>query len=353
MRKILTPGPVAIPDFVWEAIQQPVIPHRSVVFEEIYSQLLNSLRYFFQTKGEVISMIASGSGGVESAMYSLFLPGEKVLVVDTGKFSNRWVQYAETTGLDVSELSYEWGSVPKTEDILIKLEKETPKGIILTHCETSTGALLDLEEIAFAVKERVPNCLVVVDAITSVGAVPFYFDDWQLDCAICTSQKSLMNPAGLSVFAMSELAIRKLRATFSGDYQNLKSYLTFAQQHNYPFTPPVNLLFGVKAALAWFQQQKLPNVWNQTHQTAQYFRSEIQQLGAKLLAKSPSDSLTAFYFEQGDHQIIKQKLAEEYQIEISGGQGPYKGKLLRVNHMGETGIVDMQEVLSALKSILK
>ncbi|MEL6192348.1 MAG: alanine--glyoxylate aminotransferase family protein [Bacteroidota bacterium] len=352
MRKMLTPGPVAIPDFVWDAIHQPVIPHRGEEFEEMYEKLLDGLRYFFQTSGKVVSMNSTGTGAVESAMYSLFQSGEKVLVVDMGKFSNRWVQYGNTLGLQVSDLKYEWGAVPKVEEILAALEKDLPKGIILTHCETSCGSVLDLEEIAFAIKEKYPEMLIVVDAITSVGALPFYFDDWQIDCAICASQKSLMNPAGVSVFALSELAIQHLRTTFPGDYQNLASYVLFAKDNSFPFTPPVNLLFGVKAALDWFQQRTLAGVWNQTHQTANFFRTEIQKLGGTLLAEQPSDSLTAFYFDGKDHKKIKALLSQDYQIEISGGQGAYKDKLLRVSHMGEVGKADMELVLNALQEIL-
>ncbi len=178
MPHLLTPGPVPIPPFVSQALTKPVIHHRTEAFRQLYSGLLSDLRYLFQARGKVALALGSGTYGVEMAMYSLFQPGQQVLVVDMGKFSGRWGQYARVLGLEVAVLTKPWGQHASVQDILDRLRQHPDTGgLVLTHSETSTGAMIDLEEIAFAVRQVNPEMLNLVDAITSVGAMPCYYDD--------------------------------------------------------------------------------------------------------------------------------------------------------------------------------
>lgn len=344
---LLAPGPVPIPEFVAAALSQPVIHHRTAAFQRLYAQLQAGLRYLFQTQQATGVMIGSGTYGVETGMYSLFQPGDRVVVVDNGKFSARWVEYAEVLQLDLLHHRLEWGQVPETAR-LVELAKEAV-GVVITHCETSTGALTDLEEIALALREAAPDILILVDGITSVGALPFYFDAWGIDAVVVASQKALMNPAGLIAWAISERAQAHLRPTRPGDYANWYNYWQAGQQHSFPYTPPVQMLYGLQAALNYVAELTLPSLWNQVHRSSRRFKQGLKDLGATVRSQSPSDSLTAFHWEGKDMQALRKHLLQAG-YELAGGQGPWKGDILRMSHMGTSASEALvEEVLSALR----
>ena len=351
---LLTPGPVAVPSFVLEAIARPVIPHRSEAFYAFYEGLLQDLQYLFQAESSTCCMIGSGTMGMEAAMYSLFRPGDRVLIVSMGKFSQRWVDYGNLSGLEVIAWTLPWGNCPTPSALKEQLAQHSDiRGIILTHCETSTGVGIDLEECVFAFREVFPQGLVMVDAITSVGLLPFYFDAWGLDCAMVASQKALMNPAGVCAFALSERAQGALQPTHIADSRNLWNYLQHAEKGSFPYTPPVQLFYGIQAALDQIKTQGLPSVWNQVHQTARYFRKGLEEIGGSLFPESPADSLTAFSLPQTNASSVKIYLEEEHNILLSGGQGALAGKILRASHMGEVGEVEMDAVLEAMQEYLR
>lgn len=347
---LLTPGPVAVPNFVLEAISQPVIPHRSEKFETFYHELLEYVKYLFQTEANVCTMISSGTGGVEAAMYSLFRPGDEVLILSMGKFSARWVDYGALLGLNVKVIEAEWGKNISKEQILQVIDSSPAmKGVVLTHCETSSGVLLDLEEISYSIKKTHPDILLLVDAITTAGVMPFYLDAWAIDCAVTASQKALMNPAGIVCFALSQYGRSQLQESHSSDYRNLYNYIDFAEKNNYPYTPPVQILYGLHAALKHIKGEGLPARWNKAQTLAQYFRRGLDEIGGKVFSESPAHSLTAFTLESRDLNLTKKYLEAEG-ILLSGGQAHLKGKILRISHMGETEVSHMQSVLSVLKS---
>lgn len=352
---LLSPGPVPVPAFVMEAICQPVIHHRGPDFGSLMEGLRRDLRYLFQAEAAATClMMGSGTVGVEAAMYSLFQPADRVLVINFGKFSERWVDYGKLLGLEVVQLAVEWGQSPTPEAVL---EAAAPyadfSGVVLTHSETSTGAVIDLEETAFALKQRWPDVLLLVDGISSIGAVPFYFDAWQIDCAVVASQKALMNPAGTVAFAFSPYAQTRLRPTHPADARNLHNYLRLAQQNSFPYTPPVQLFYGWAAALAYIRKRGLPEVWNQCHQSARAFREKLTLLNGAVFPAVPADSLTAFSLAQQDLPAVQQRLHEQYGIFLAGGQGALKGKILRISHMGEANASVMEQVGQALSEVIQ
>lgn len=350
---LLTPGPVPIPNFVHEAIAKPVIHHRTSVFEAFYDELLSNFKYLFQTEKYVCSMMGSGTYGVEVAMYSLFRPENEILVVNNGKFSQRWADYGNLLGLKVTDLGKEWGRGVEPNEVLEAFEKmKTPKGVVLTHSETSTGGLIDLEEMAFSIRHIYPEMIIVVDAITSVGTIPFYFDEWQIDCAVVASQKALMNPAGTVAFALSERAEQTLINTHEADFRNLYNFLHWAKRKNYPYTPPVSLLFGLKAATDHIKSETLPKIWNKTHLAAKYFRNSIIELGGEIFAEKPSDSLTAFFIPSLNTTIMLNELENTFGLKLSGGQGELKGKIARISHMGMADIKAGRACINALTDLI-
>ncbi|MEO0896414.1 MAG: aminotransferase class V-fold PLP-dependent enzyme [Bacteroidota bacterium] len=351
MNQFLTPGPVFVPPFVLEAINKDVIHHRSPKFQVFYKGLLERLSYLFQAK-TVGTMMGSGTFGVASMMYSLFQSGEKVVVVNNGKFSARWVDEGRLQGLEVIELQKKWGEGVSTPEVLDQLDTNVA-GVILTHSETSTGVIVDVENIAFAIKRAFPGVLIVVDAITSVGVMPYYHDAWQIDGSIVSAQKALMNPAGTVAFALSDLAVGKLKPSHSGDFRNLYNYIQSNKEFTHPFTAPAQLLYGLDVALASIQGQELPAIWDKSHQSARTFRLGLEKLGGKIYAQPASEALTAFSFENWDMEKIKSRLKSEYGWTLSSGQGKLKGNILRVSHMGTSDRHTMEALLKDMEKMIK
>ncbi|MFK7973074.1 MAG: alanine--glyoxylate aminotransferase family protein [Bacteroidia bacterium] len=336
---LLTPGPVPIPAFVRKAMEKPVMPHRSEEFEAFYEPLLTKLRYLFQTKtGNVTTMAASGTGGVEAAMHSFFQSGEKIAVVSNGKFSKRWSDYGALLHCDVKTLTIDWGQAPDTEQV-VSIAKDC-KGIVLTHCETSTGVCIDLEEIALALREAYPEIIIIVDAITTVGAVPFYFDTWSIDCAIVASQKALMGPAGICAFALSEHGMKQLTSFHKSDYAHLGNHIEAARKNSYPYTPPLLQLYALEAVLAHIQHQGLPTIWNRTRRASRHFRKVLKAHKGEVFCTSASDSLSVFLFRGQEHAYLKAQW-EAAGFIIAGGQEHLAGKVLRISHMGIAANTEM------------
>ncbi len=327
---LLTPGPVSIPDFVMQAIAKPVIPHRSAEFEAFFAGFKEKLQYFFQTKQEVCTFLGNGSLCMEAMMYSLFCKGEKIVVANFGKFSERWAEYGRLIGLEVADIQAEWGKMIPNEALFSQINIDT-KGIILTHCETSTGVGQDIEEIAFEVKRLFPNCLILVDGISTIGAAPFYMDDWQIDGAVVSSQKALTNPTGTAFLAMSSLAMEKMLPAYPADAYHIGNYLRYARENSYPYSAPVNLLYGIDAALSVIQSRTLPVIWNEIHHNAQVFRKRLTQAGGILFPENAADVVSVFSFPNIEMDIYRKKLKEKG-IVLSGGQDRLKGEIARIGH---------------------
>lgn len=345
----LPPGPVPVPDFVREAMNRPVFHHRTAEFGELVHDVFTGLQYLFQTESHTGIMIGSGTFGVETGMYSLFRNRDKVIIINNGKFSSRWVEYAEVLGLEVLELRLDWGEVPTFESISDLAGPDIPQGIILTHCETSTGALTDLEPLALQLRDTWPDICILADTITSTGSLPFYLDEWGIDAAVTASQKALMNPAGIVCFGISERGMSRLQPTRPGDFANWYNYVEAARSLSFPYTPPLLGIYGIQAALNHIRQKGLPAIWNQVHRCSRRFKQEIEKIGGSVCGTFPSDSLTAFQWNSGTADELQQHLLNRH-IELAGGQGIWQGKILRMSHMGSSATMPIvEEVLAALR----
>ncbi|MCB9233814.1 MAG: alanine--glyoxylate aminotransferase family protein [Bacteroidia bacterium] len=350
-RILLTPGPVAVPDFVLEAMRHQVIHHRSAEFRSFFAELQNGLQYVFQTQNQVLALPGSGSFGVETGMRSLFQPGDSILIPVYGKFSARWVAMARTLGLDLHTLEKPWGEFPTAVELKEKAQTIPHlKGVILTHCETSTGVNIDLEDCVSKLRQVSQELLVVADVISTAGIVPLYFDAWKLDLAVAASQKTLLNPAGTIYVAVSDRA--KGNFTSERHAAHFGIYADELARGNFPYTAPVQLFYGVKAAVEFLRQKSLPVVWNEVHQRARKVRAEIVRLGGELVGACNGDSLTVFHFPGINSDVLKQLLSEEYQIEVSGAQDGWKGKYLRVAHFGWLENGETEAFLHALQQLI-
>ena len=210
-RYLFTPGPTPVPPQVLAALAEQVIHHRAPDFREVYARVLARLKDVHRTTSEVLLFTCSGTGGFESAIVNLCSPGERVLAVSAGSFGERWAAMARSFGCEVEELRYAWGETPTAEDLTRKLGEIEPVSLVfLVHSETSTGVVADIQALAAAAKDA--GALVVVDAVSSLGAVPLEMDDWGLDVVVSGSQKALMTPPGLATAAVSPAALGAGRA---------------------------------------------------------------------------------------------------------------------------------------------
>lgn len=327
---------------------QPVIHHRGPTFAAVFEAIQKGLKYLFQANGSTGLMIGSGTYGVETGMYSLFSPGQTVVVINNGKFSQRWKEYTEVIGLNCIEVQIPWGEVADSNIVKEVVGEFIPDGIVITHCETSTGAMTDLEPLASDLRALWPEICILVDTITTVGAVPFYLDAWGIDAAVIASQKALMNPAGIICWALSERARQRLRPTRPGDFANWYNYDQAAEKSSFPFTAPITGMYGIRAVLDQIQERGLPSIWNEVHHASRLFKSGIKPLGGAVLGDSPSDSLTAFEWKDGKINEVKAHLLKNG-LELAGGQDEWKGKILRISHMGSSARKEIvEQVLTCL-----
>ena len=350
--RMLNPGPVAVPKFVTDAISQQVIHQRTAAFGDFFADFQLDLQYVFQTENPVIAMPGTGTFGVESAMFSLFKAGDQVAIPSVGKFSQRWVAFGIQLGLDVVPLGVTWGhdfTVAHVQEVLA--EYPNLKGWVLTHVETSTGLAIDLEEIAAAIKAASPQQLIVVDAICSVGIQAIYTDAWQLDVVVGASQKGFLNPAGTVYVAVGPQAALRLEYPEAADYRDLGHYYRYLLQGSYPFTPPVQMFFGVAAALKKMRAETMPVIWNRTHSLSRYFKAEVQALGAAIFGVGNADALTVVSFGRISHDAVRETLVLEHGIETAGGQDQLDDLVIRVAHFGDLGMEDMKACIQALQTI--
>ncbi len=345
----LTPGPTFMPDFIREILQKPIVYHRSEEFKEMYAEVSRMLKKLFLAIEEYTTLCLTGSG--TSAMEMLLAnldPHKKLLITDFGKFSGRWAEIAQAYNLTYTVLQYTWGDYPKVKEVIQAIEQDKDIEVLcLTHSETSTATRMDIEQIAFYAKKTRPDILILVDGITSVGAMPLYTHAWGLDAVITSSQKALGCPPGMSFMVLSPEYIQKAQPC--GYTYNLQKYLDSHQKQLTPFTPATQILMAVKRSLEYFIQTGLPAIWNHTHTLAQYTREKIQELGLKLCSDNPSDSLTAFYLPENIKSTeFIEKVYQQTGILLGKGQGEWKERIIRIAH---TAYVKQEYVQTALESI--
>ena len=354
-RYLLTPGPTPVPPEVLAAISQPVVHHRGPDFKPVYERALARLREVFLTERDVLLFAAAGTGAMESAVANLCSPGERVLVVSAGHFGERWRAIAAAYGAEVETLEYAWGEIPAAEDVAARLQElGGAKAVFLTHSETSTGVVCDLQALAGAVNEH--GALSVVDAVSSLGAVPLETDAWGVDVVVSGSQKALMTPPGLGLVSVSHAALAKARETstprFYFDWERTRK----AQAKlDAPFTPPISLVAGLNVALGLLLDEGLEAVFDRHVRLGRAAREGAKAMGLELF--SPDDDrsavVTALRVPDGlDGKEIVRTLRDRFGITIAGGQGELKGKIFRIGHIGWFDVFDITTVLAALELTL-
>jgi len=353
------PGPTPVPPQVLEALARPVIAHRGPEAQALMDRLRAKLRQVFQTAHEVLIFTASGTGGMEAAVANLLSPGDRVLVVSVGVFGERWVDLANAYRATVDVLRYPHGTAFVPEEVAAHLERHGPyRALFVTHNETSTGVTNDLGALAQALAplgEARP--LLVVDAISSLAAIDLQTDAWGCDVVVTGSQKALMTPPGLVLVSVSPRALAAAEEAtnprFYWDFRRM--YRDATERKQTSFTPAVSLLQGLDVALDLLLAEGLQNAFRRHQELADFFRNGAAALGLEFLAQAHcrSNTVTALLIPQGmTAEALVKRLRDEFGIEVAGGQGPLKGKVFRVGHMGWVHREDLQAVLDALRAIL-
>jgi aspartate aminotransferase-like enzyme len=353
-RYLMTPGPTPAPPEVLAAIAQPVLHHRGPDYKKLYSECLGRLREVFRTGEEVLLFGGSGTGAMESAVANLCSPGERVLVVSAGYFGERWASLANAFGADVDHLRYAWGEVPTVEDTAARLHEREATTVFLTHSETSTGVVIDLQPFAAAAAEA--GALSVVDAISSLGAVPVETDAWGIDVVAAGAQKALMTPPGLAMTSASRAAWEKSATSVSPRYywdweRTRKGQSTL----DAPVTPPVSLVAGLNVALGMLLEEGLEAAFERHVRLGRACREGLKAMGLELSSPDEDSSavVTAARAPEGiDSDELVLLLRDRHGVTLAPGQGELKGKIFRIGHIGYYDVFDITTALAAVELAL-
>jgi serine---pyruvate transaminase len=354
-RYLFTPGPTPVPPEVLEAMSRPILHHRSSDFRAILARCFERLGQVYRTQADVLVYTASGTGGMESAVSNLTRPGDRVVVVSAGYFGERWADLTRNFGCEVVKLAHDWGETPAPDDLAQLLgEIGGAKVVFTTHSETSTGVVADVQALAAVAKEA--GALVVVDAVSSLGAVPLETDEWGLDVVISGSQKALMTPPGLATVSVSTDAWNAVEegapSRFYFDWgETRKRQASFDPA----FTPAVSIFVGLDVALGLLLAEGLDQAFERHARLGRACRAGAKAMGLELF--SPDDDrsavVTAINAPDGiDSGELVQTLRDRHGIVLAPGQGPLKGKVFRIGHIGYYDVFDVTTALAGVELVL-
>jgi aspartate aminotransferase-like enzyme len=351
-RYLFTPGPTPVPPQVLAAMSQPMVHHRGPDFRIVYERCLARLKEVYRTENEVLLYASSGTGTMESAVANLCSPGDRVCVVTAGAFGERWAAIVESYGCEVDRLAYEWGETPFAEDLASRLAERESRVVLLTHSETSTGVVADVRALTAAAKES--GAISVVDAVSSLGAVPLETDEWGVDVVVAGSQKALMTPPGLALVSVSQAAWHA-RGTLPRFYFDWERTRKAQQIFDAAFTPAVSLVIGLDVALGLLLERGLDSAFERHVRLGRACREGIKAMGLELF--SPDDDsaavVTAVQAPDGvDSGELLLLLRDRHGVTLAPGQGALKGKIFRIGHIGYFDVFDIGTALAAVELAL-
>jgi aspartate aminotransferase-like enzyme len=315
---------------------------------------LADLKEVMGTSNDVLILVSSGTGAMESAVSNLFSRGDKVIVCSAGKFGERWVEMAKVFGLEATVLKAEYGDTVKPEQVEAALAA-TPgaRGVFVQASETSTGAQHDIRAMGQAIAKT--DAIFVVDAITGLGTMPIDIEGWGLDVVVGGSQKAFMIPPGIAFLAISAKAWAFAEtATLPHYYFDLKKEKKNAALGESSFTPNTSLVIALNAALKYIKSVGMDKLVENAQLLARATRTAAVELGLELFAPgSPCSSVTAVKAPAGmDSGVIVKEFRSKFGAIIANGQGSMKGKIFRIAHLGYFDFADLFGVIAELEIIL-
>ena len=352
MRKprLLTPGPTPVLPEAALALAGPHPHHRTEEFRGVVRRLRERLREVFQTRGEILLLTSSGTGAMEAALGSLTRPGDTLLVVDSGKFGRRWLEIGAALGRRCVPIAVPPRRALAPEGLAAALAGEPGAvALCLAACESSTGVRVDLEALARTARAAAGNrLLLLVDAITELGAGPVRTDAWDLDVVIGGSQKAFMVPPGLAFLSLSERAVARL-APGGGFYFDLTRELAAQREGSTAWTPAIALFAALDVAVGRLLETGMEAIWHATDRRARMTRAAAGAMGLEVWPLDPAVSLTALSAPAGiDSGRIVAEVERSWGVRLAGGQGDLKGRIVRVAHLGW---IDEVETLGALGAL--
>lgn len=346
------PGPTPIPPSVNRAMSQPMIGHRGQSTSDMISDIRPKLKRVFGTEQEVMILTGSGTSGLETAAVNTVAPGEEAVVIVTGSFGERFAKICEAYDIKTHIIEVTWGEALKPLAVKEFLQEHPEvKAVFSTYCETSTGVLNPIPELAAAIKE-VSDALLIVDGVSCIGGVETKMDEWGLDVVVTGSQKAFMLPAGLAFIAASERAWKKIednpRPRF---YLDLKKHRDNIVKDTTPFTPAISLLFGLQQVLQLMEEEGLEEVYARHRLMMEMTRSAFNALGIPLLTSDEDASPTVTAVEPADFDspVFRKIMKREFGMDIAGGQQHMAKTIFRIGHMGYCSPADMLQAIAAME----
>jgi aspartate aminotransferase-like enzyme len=349
-RYLLAPGPTQIPPEVLLKMAEPMVHHRNPMFEVVVDEVRQNLRHLFGTGNEVLIFSSSGTGAMEGAVTNMLSPGDRAVVVRSGKFGERWAEICSAYGVECVNIDLPWGDV-LDPGAVEKALKENPdaKAVYMQATETSTGTMFPVREVA-GIVGKCPGTLMVVDGITGVGVFPLPMDEWGIDVLIGGSQKALMLPPGLAFAGVSDKAwefnktsrMPRFYFNWAKERDNLKKNQT-------NFTPAISLIVGLRESLKILREEGMENVYRRSEMLARATREGARAIGLEIFSKNPSPAVTAICAPEGiDGQAIYKTLWKKYGVTGAGGQDQLKGRIFR---LATLGYADKYDVITAVAAI--
>jgi aspartate aminotransferase-like enzyme len=357
-KKLFTPGPSNVPQNIKVQLAKDIIHHRMKDFHRIFKNVTSKLKQIFKTKSEVIILTSSGTGAMESAVVNLFSKLDEVLVINTGYFGERFIEICNVYGLIPHQLNYDWGNTYSLSEIESYLKKHPNiKGLFLTHHETSTGVVNNVELIGELL--RGSEVLYIVDSISGLIANEFEFDTWNVDCALASSQKGFSLPPGLSFVALSQNAIKKLpESDLPKFYNDYSKYLEFSKKGETPFTPAIQLITALEFSLNDIVEKGINSIVNTKIALRKYTEDKLKELGFTLFIKDENIRGNVLIpVLKGDNLDVDLSklvsyLDERHNLQVSKGQGKYSDLMLRVGIISDFTQSDIDDLITKIDEFI-
>ncbi len=353
----MIPGPTIVEPSVLRAMSQPTLSHTSVEFAQMLKECLEGLKKIMNTTGDVFAISGSGTLGMEMGVANIIEHGDKVLVISTGYFGDRFADVVSRYTPNVEKLAVEWGKAPSAQTLAEKLSKEKFKATLVTHVDTSTGVVNNLKELSRVVKNS--GSLFVVDTVCSLGGIEVRVDDWDIDVCLSGSQKAMAVPPGIAILSASEEAqkvYKQRKSQVTSYYMDFGNWLPIMHDTaKYFATPPVNMIYALHESLRLIFAEGLEKRYSRHKTLAESFRAGCNKIGLRPVAEKgmEASTMTALHYPTGiKDEDFRTMMANKQNVQIAGGLGPLRGKAFRVGHMGCMNSNDVTVLMGAIERSL-
>jgi alanine-glyoxylate transaminase / serine-glyoxylate transaminase / serine-pyruvate transaminase len=341
---LFIPGPTNVPQAVRLAMDIGMEDQRAPDLPSFTLPLFEDVKSVFKSReGKVILFPSSGTGGWEAALTNTLKPGDKVLIARFGQFSHLWADMCQRMGLEPEIIDVPWGEGVPVETFAEKLKADRAhefKAVLVTHNETATGVTSDIAAVRRAMDDARHPALLFVDAVSSLASIDFRMDEWKVDICVSGSQKGFMMPAGLAILCVSQKALEAMKHGGARRcYFDFQDMLKMNADGYFPYTPPLHMLRGLRAATDMLLAEGLDNVFNRHHRLAEGIRRGISAWGLRLCAKAPkwhSDTVSAITVPDGfDSAALVKHAYTRYGLSLGAGLSKVAGKVFRIGHLGD------------------